>query len=66
MSTTHDDEESVKDDEWVYHEADETDTSESDDTPDPERTEPRTVLSKYFPRIEYDSEEKSVSITTRL
>lgn len=66
MNTTHDDDDSPEEGEWVYHEPDERDTTESEDIRETDPTGPRIAVSKYLPRIEYDSEDKSVSITTRL
>lgn len=66
MKPTHDDGSGFEDDEWVYYEPEESTTRESGESEDTEPTEPRVAVSKYLPRIEYDSENKSVSITTRL
>jgi hypothetical protein len=66
MKQTHDDGGIFEDDEWVYYEPEESTTRESDESGDTEPTEPRIAVSKYLPQIEYDSEKKSISITTRL
>lgn len=53
------------DDNWVYYDTEEGNV-QMEDVPNAGLEEPRVAVSKYIPLIEYDSDEKSISVTTKL
>ncbi|MEZ3143166.1 hypothetical protein [Halobaculum sp. MBLA0143] len=66
MSQTHDDSK-TGDGEWVYRKSDGEETERVSDEPSAvEEVKQQVVSSKYIPVVNYDAENKTISITTRL
>lgn len=54
-----------KDEEWEYLES-EGESVQMENVANAELEEPRIAVSKYIPLIEYDSDDRTLSITTKL
>lgn len=54
-----------RDEDWEYSSSG-VESSRIQNVTDEDLEEPRTAISKYVPLVEYDSEERSLTLTTRL
>jgi hypothetical protein len=65
MKDPHNSQVSKRDDRWEYYDT-EGGNVQVEDVTNAGLEEPRVAVSRYIPLIEYDSDEKSISITTKL